>query len=143
MTSFGPPVFLGKALEASEQNSINVEQCRRDVPFLASNQYQQIGVQCGTGKILVDREKEFVTVAVDQQGTGTETKTIPAMIFAEAVVWDANHGDPPRQFKLLLDPLSLWWGDTKGQPLTRSWSETGGGLQCSTNEDALLLNPSL
>lgn len=136
------PVLLEKSLSATESNSNGDDQCRHDVPFWAPNRCQQIGVRCGSGKLFVDREKKSITVAIDEQGTGAEVKTIPALIFAEAIIWDANYGDPPRRFKLLLDPLSLWWGDTRGQPYSRTWRETGGGIHCSTDEEALLLNPS-
>ena len=50
-------------------------------------------------------------VAIDEQGTAAQLKTIPALIVAKDVIWVSDDGDQPRRLKLLLDPSSLWWGD--------------------------------
>ena len=140
--SLAVPGFLEKGLRWFKYNSSGEEQCRHDVPFWAPNRCLQVGIQCGSGKLFVDRKNESITVTTDAHGTGTEIKTIPALIFADAVIWDANYGVPPRRFKLVFDPLSLWWGDNEGQPYSPTWRPAGGGIPCSTNEEALLLNPS-
>ena len=79
----------------------------------------------------------------DEQGTASQLKTIPVLIFAGAVIWDSDDGDQPRRLKLLLDPLSLWWGDNGGLSNTRARRETGGRPHCSIDQEILLLNPYL
>ena len=91
----------------------------------------------------IDRKKKFIIVAIDEQGTAAQLKTIPALIVAEDVIWVSDDGDQPRRLKLLLDPSSLWWGDNGGQSDTREWRETDGGIRCCINQEILLLNPYL